>query len=85
MAPRPRPARAPPRPRTPCAPPPSRRRPVKERDPAYEPAAALLATLPDLGAALIERARGELGDAGWEALVIRAAEHAVFEAVEEDQ
>ncbi|NEA21578.1 hypothetical protein [Actinomadura bangladeshensis] len=50
------------------------RRPHKERDPAYPAAAKLLATLPDLGAALIERARRELGDTAWEALVIRAAE-----------
>lgn len=49
------------------------RRPIKERDPAYAPAAAELARLPDLGAALIEQARTDLEDPTWEALVIHAA------------
>lgn len=50
------------------------RRPRKDRDPAYDAAAARLTYLPDLGAGLIEQARTELGDAAWEVLVIRAAE-----------
>ena len=50
------------------------RRPIKDRDPAYAPAAAALARLPDLGAAHIEQARTELEDPTWEALVIHAAE-----------
>lgn len=63
-----------PRPRTPLTPSPSKPGPAPEHDPAYPAAAALLSTLPDLGAALIEQARSELDDTGWEALVIKAAE-----------
>lgn len=70
-----------PRPRTPPTPthtplPPANRPHIEERDPAYPAAAALLATLPDLGASHIERARQEPGDTTWEALVTRAAENA---------
>ncbi|MFD0853100.1 hypothetical protein ACFQ07_12745, partial [Actinomadura adrarensis] len=44
-----------------------------ERDPAYQAAAERLLYLPDLGAALIQRARQELGeDTPYERLVIHA-------------
>lgn len=83
-APAPKIGQTPHRPRTyrgpapnPEAAPKPRQRP-QQRHPEYRQAQARLAALPDLGAAAIEAARTALGpDAGWEEVVIHAADHPV--------